>query len=553
MIYGLLTWNDQPKKSHLTIVQTKSNVKITKLPCAWFCLIFQCMDILRPIAKEDLKALNKTELLTLVEGEQSIRLQLEKQVEELQKKCEGVQEKIVEIEGKYVRLKTRLFSPSSEKLPASKPKPKKNKKSRGGRSNKPRRPSERYPNLPIQEVTIELETAPDCDLCGHSMSDSSMSEVNEFLTVTPKKYHIVRQFRKKYRCTCCHGSIITTPCPPRIVPKSSYSDEMILDAALSKFCDLIPVERYCAMANRSAKSDLPPNSLISLIHKLAQFLVEIYSVGLKNEILEAEVVHADETPHRMLEGDEKKNWYLWGFSSAETAYFEYHDSRSGDSASEILSQSKAEFLVTDAYSGYSKALRHVNSKRDAAIEPILKNPLCNAHCRRKFSEAKQFKESEYYLKLYRRIYRLEAFGKENPKKKGRARKIEGKIFKKMKERASVDLGHFSKHSGIAIAINYFLKNEAALTLYLSDTRIPIDNNPQERLLRSPVVGRKTWYGTHSRQGAETAAILFSLVESCKLNGLNPREYFDEMVKRIHEKKMWMTPKHYQVHLRGDTG
>jgi hypothetical protein len=94
-------------------------------------------------------------------------------------------------------------------------------------------------------------------------------------------------------------------------------------------------------------------------------------------------------------------------------------------------------------------------------------------------------------------------------------------------------------------MNYFLENYDGLTRFLENPELPIDNNPQERLLRNPVIGRKTWYGTHSRRGAETAAILFSLVESCKLNQVNPREYIKKLVQDIHQRKDIYTPKEFK--------
>ena len=84
-------------------------------------------------------------------------------------------------------------------------------------------------------------------------------------------------------------------------------------------------------------------------------------------------------------------------------------------------------------------------------------------------------------------------------------------------------------------INYFIKNFDQLTMFLKCEDIPIDINSQERPMRGPVIGRKTWYGTHSRPGAETNAVMFSLVESCKLNKVNPRDYFKDIVHAIHEK------------------
>lgn len=500
-------------------------------------------NILQPISRSILEGLNKTQLLTLIEGEQNIRTQLEAQVSALKAAHGQLEEEILNIEGKYVRLKKRLFCPSTEKSP--KPQEKKTKKTKSPRKKTTRLPSERYPNLPIEEVELEYEQLPDCQSCGKDMAGTNMFEISEMLTVTPKKYHITRQFRKKYRCSCCHSALVTTPVPPRIIPKSSYSDEMIIDVALSKYCDLIPIERYCAMANRASGTELPPNSLISLTHKLADFVKPIYSEGLKGEIIDVEVLFADETSHKMLEGDDQKNWYLWGFSGPESAYFEYHDTRSGSVASDILLETKASVLLSDAFSGYAKAIRLANVKRHDIGKKTIKKALCNAHSRRKFDEADKFEESKFYMKQYRRIYKLEKHAKNKPADKARARKISGRIFSRMKARASADLGGVSKHSDLARAIYYFLNNFEGLTLNIKNLKIPVDNNQQERLFRSPVIGRKTWSGTHSKKGARTAAILFSIVESCKLIKVNPRQYFKDMVNMIHTQNKWLTPAKYK--------
>ena len=108
-----------------------------------------------------------------------------------------------------------------------------------------------------------------------------------------------------------------------------------------------------------------------------------------------------------------------------------------------------------------------------------------------------------------------------------------------------DIGGYSDKSAMGKAMNYFLKNYDGFTRFTSNPELPIDNNPAERLLRSPVIGRKTWYGTHSKRGAETAAILFSIMESCKLNQVNPREYLKNLVQDLHLGKDVYTPKEYK--------
>ena len=340
---------------------------------------------------------------------------------------------------------------------------------------------------------------------------------------------------------------MTAPAPPRIKEGSAYSDEMAIDVAMTKYCDLVPIERYSKMAEREGIQGLPPQSLIESTHYLADYVRPAYDC-LKQEILKSKVLHADETPHRMLEGDKKSQWFLWGFSSERTSYFECHPTRSGDVASNLLTDSSCEFLVSDVFSGYGKAVRETNVVRQARGSPKIHHVYCNAHARRRFKEAGDAfpDEAEFYLKQYDEIYRLDREVRQKPPDEAmELRRQMIPFFEAMRERAIYDTGGYSSKSGLGRALSYFLSNFAELTRFTTDPVLPIDNNPQERLLRNPVIGRKTWYGTHSKQGAETAAILFSLVESCKLNKINPREYMKAIVTGLHAGQPPFTPQEYQ--------
>jgi transposase len=377
------------------------------------------------------------------------------------------------------------------------------------------------------------------------MSDSGMTEDSEQLTVIPKKFEIFLQKRIKYRCQC-QGCITTAPAPARIIKGSTYFDEMILDVALSKYCDLIPIERYSAMAARSGLMDLPPHSLIEVTHQFADFVTPVYEL-IKKGILDSRVLHADETPHKMLEGSQTKSWYLWGFSNPELCYLECHDTRGGDVASDILLNSKCEILVTDVYSGYGKAIRISNEKRQSSAQVLIKNANCNAHARRYFFKPRlQYKEAEFYLDHYHQIYQLNSDSKsESPPVVLELREKMKFHFEEMKKKAFEELTKYPNKNQYGKALNYFLENYEGLTLFLKDPEVPIDNNAQERLLRSHVVGRKTWYGTHSERGAKTAAVLFSLVETCKLNHVNPREYFQNLAQDLLAGKNPYTPKEFE--------
>ena len=329
----------------------------------------------------------------------------------------------------------------------------------------------------------------------------------------------------------------------------------IIDVTLSKFCDLIPVERFSAMAKRQGGLELPPNSLIEQTHHLANFVLPA-AKRVAAHLLTQRVLYADETTHRMLEGHKTSSWYVWGFSDGQNVVFEHQPTRSGEVASDVLTASKCEVLVSDVFSGYSKAVRLVNDRRDllshlsgARLKPVISS-YCNAHARRKFHEArKNFKkESLWFIERYKDIYAIEKQVKKStdPKRRQSLRMSMHPIFQDMKFQAQNDQIGVSKHSALGKAISYFLKNYESFIIPVWDHEVQLDNNAQERAFRNPVVGRKTWYGTHSVRGAQTATIHLTLIESCRLSLVNPREYYAELVKRLHRDDPPITPYEYSL-------
>lgn len=409
---------------------------------------------------------------------------------------------------------------------------------------RPKLPSERYPNIPVRNELVPFDDIPTCDSCGNALIDSGMTEESEQLNVIPKKFEIINWVRPKFRCSC-HGCIKLPPVPPRIIEGSSYSDKMIIDVVASKYCDLIPIQRYVAMAARSGLKDLPPQSLIALTHQFAHFVKPVYEL-IKQQIKESRVLHADETPHKMLEGSETSSWYLWGFSTPRFCFLECHDTRSGDVASDILKNSQCEILVSDVFSGYSKAVRLTNLYRQTQGKMSIQNANCNAHARRYFIKSlNAYPEAKYYLDRYHDIYQLESESRGKPPDEVLRIRLQMKdTFEEMFKQATEQLPSYPAQLKFGKALNYFIENYEGLTLFLGHGDVAIDNNLQERLLRSHVVGRKTWYGTHSERGAETAAIIFSIIETCKLNQVNPREYLEKLVQDLLQGQNPYTPKDF---------
>lgn len=428
-------------------------------------------------------------------------------------------------------------SPKKKSPPAQQKKSKRNPKKK--REDFEKKPSERFPDLEIEEKISSLPEAPECPCCSKKMKESGLYKVSEKLEVIPKKYYIVRDKKVIYNCGNCYGSLINSPAAPSISKTSNYGDSVIIDAALTKYCDLIPMERYAAIAARSGVEGLPANSLIGLTHNLAHFLRPIYR-EIKSELLQSKVVMADETPHKMLEGDTTPNWFLWGFSSPNSCIFEAHPTRSGKVPLKFLSDSQAEYLLTDGYSGYKRSLSDLKDQGKN-----IKEAYCNAHALRYFKEAASTWaiETEPFLEIYGKIYKIE-----KQRKSDEPRTSMLPLFEELQLRAKHALESAMPHSGFAKALNYFLNHYDGLIVCVNDMDVPLDNNSSERLLRAPVVGRKIWYGNHSKRGAETSSILFSLVATCHLNNINPRHYFEWIVNQIHNDGQLLTPYKYSKNL-----
>ena len=345
------------------------------------------------------------------------------------------------------------------------------------------------------------------------MKESGLFDTSEKLELIPKKYFIQRYKRVKYNCSSCHGAMVNTPAIASIVPTSNYGDSLIIDVSLSKYSSLMPIERYAQLAYQlGLGGELPAQSLIGLTHHLANFLQTVYQMIMK-EVLLGKVLQADESPHKMLEGDQTRNWFLWGFFTPTACYFEAHDTRSGDKALEFLKLSKAEVIMTDGYQGYGKAVRSLKEKDGR----IVQEAHCNAHAFRYFEEASiTFKEeAEVFLKLYGQIYDLEKNRKIIEKNLGHVENLEYRkkmipFFEDLKLKCQAMLSQVMPKSQLEKALNYYLNHYDGLTLCIQNVDIPLDNNLAERELRAHVVGRKTWYGTHSKRGALTASVLFSI-------------------------------------------
>jgi hypothetical protein len=268
-----------------------------------------------------------------------------------------------------------------------------------------------------------------------------------------------------------------------------------------------------------------------------------------SQIRAAAILASDETRHRMLEGSEKKNWYLWSFNSEKGILYFVRDSRAGEVAADFLKECACTILVSDAYRGYATAISKVNKLRKEAKESYvpLQSAYCNAHARNNFcaSSIKGTKLAKRIVWIYKIIFAVyptfrDAEGEAFDTAKA---KLE-RAFKLLKYIAETEMPKLSSKSALYDALEYLVTYYPGLSLFLSNRAIPMHNQRSEQSLRNPVVGRKIWYGTHSPDTAADLAKIMSLVESCKLLKVNPRQYIDDAIDRVYKGLPALSPYDY---------
>jgi transposase len=454
--------------------------------------------------------------------------------------------KIQELEEELRVLKKKLYGSSSERG--------RDRKSSSGGGGKPpgsnppktrdRSLTKQYPDAEVEECVKVIENPPSCPCCQNPMEDSGLEEVSERLYTIPAQHKIIRYRRRKYKCGRCYSALVTAPLEPRVAPRSSMEDSFIFSAAIAKFHDLIPAERYAEMLSRGGLRGLPPQLILSAQHYLAVFLKSVYEL-FKKSIQQSPLLYSDESRHRLLEGGETKNGYIWCFSANGISCFEIHETRSADVSIDFLVYSECVFFMSDIFTGYIKTIRVVNEKRRALGLREIVALFCNAHCRRRFDEARidYEQEAQFFIDCYESIYRLDKELKVlvDPVSRLQKRSEMRPYFEEMLAYAKKVRDQFSDKSSLARALDYFTNHYEGFTRFLEHPDLPIDNNLSERQLRSPVIGRKTWYGTHSKRGVETTEILFTILQSCKSLKVNPYEYLVAVSKALFKGEAPFTP------------
>jgi transposase len=387
------------------------------------------------------------------------------------------------------------------------------------------------PRLPIVEQVHELDDADrTCPQCGGTLQEmKGQTEDSEEITVVERQYVLVKHQRKKYRCAC-NGCVDTAPGPPRLAARPDvrghrYAPAFAVEVAIDKYLDHLPLERQARRMMREGLT-IDSQTLWDQIDALATVLEPTYE-ALRQYVLAAPVIGADETWWRFLQGRGAPRWWAWSVTREDAVAYTILESRSQNAARQVLN-GYAGIVMVDGYGAYDALAR---------AGPGLILAHCWAHVRRKFVEA----EPHYpgpcgeVLDLIGQLYAVEracptldpaaseAARAEARQLRGTARR-EQSIAIVDAIRAWAYRQRALPESSLGKAITYMLGLWAGLTRFLGDARIPLDNNATERGLRGMVVGRKNHYGSRSKRGTEVAALFYSLIETAKLAGGNPKAY-----------------------------
>jgi len=362
------------------------------------------------------------------------------------------------------------------------------------------------------------------------------TEDAEEITVIEASYQVVTHRRQKYRCSC-NAAVVTAPGPAKLTPGGRYSPEFAVHVAAAKYLDHLPLERQVKAMGRKGLA-VDSQTLWDQLTALARHLRPTYE-ALCSRVLGSDVVFMDETHWRLMDGDGSHRWWTWCCANEDAAAYWIRDHRSKDAAAEVLAGFTG-VLMSDGYAVYDALARG-----SPEIMPVH----CWAHVRRKFVEAESSFPNECgrAIELIGELYAIE---REVPRlPRGTPDEAKAGVIalrrrlRAERSRAIVDelreCGYATKpvtlpQSSLGKAIEYMLSLWAGLTRFLVDPRVPLDNNAAERALRGVVVGRTNHYGSHSRRGAEVAAIMYTLFETAKLAGVDPHRYVLEATRRAIE-------------------
>jgi transposase len=382
--------------------------------------------------------------------------------------------------------------------------------------------------LPRRRVEHALpEAACTCRACGARLVKIG-EDTSEQLDYTPASLFVTEHVRVKYACKACESQVVTAELPAQPIDKGRPGPGLLAQVITAKYADHVPLNRQSEIFARHGVT-LARQTLCDWIAEAATLLEPVYG-DLKASVLASPIVHTDDTPVPVQDPERTttREGRLWVYVSApdrRDIVYDYTPTHSRAGPSEFLGPFRG-YLQADAYAGYD-ALYGTGRVVEVA---------CMAHARRYFWDAKAADAARALpaLGFIQQLYRVETEARDLEPAARRARRHEQarpvlERFKRwLDEQADVVL----PKSPIGEAVGYARGQWTALTRYLEDGDLAIDNNVSERALRRVVTGRKNWLFCGSDEGGRRAAILYSIVATCKAHAVDVWAYLQDVLARI---------------------
>jgi transposase len=370
-----------------------------------------------------------------------------------------------------------------------------------------------------------------CPKCGgHDFTRLGDGVPTEMYELVPAKVERRRHVQEKLRCRCGE-TIITADGPARVYDKARFGPNFMAQIVVSKCADSLPLYRQ-AKAYRRVGVQVDDSTLGDLFHRTAE-ITRPLSDRLLELVAEKEIVLADETTQRVQAKGKTRTAWLWSFIARDEAEKEIiayvlSRSRSGETPARVLGDTIGKLLV-DGYSGYNKVT--VPGRRERAG--------CFAHLRRKFFEAQSTATdaAKQGMDYIHDLYKIERIAREQdilgtPAHLEMRQTDSAVVLEAFKAWLDLEYELRPPKSPIGEAIRYALGQWNALTLFLTDAHLPIDNNASERALRVSALGRKNFLFVGHDEAGENLAGLYSLVATCETNGVNPVDYLADVLLRV---------------------
>ena len=378
-----------------------------------------------------------------------------------------------------------------------------------------------------------------CQVCGGTLRRAGKDEITEQLEWVPGHLKVLRHLRPKYSCTRCNAMAMPAGAS-RPIDRGLPGPGLLAHVSTSKFADHLPLYRQSQILARQG-IELERSTLTDWVGAAHRLLAPL-ARELSRHVLSANKLHADDTPVPVLAPGlgRTKIGRLWGYVRDERAsqgkippavWFCYSADRKAIRPVEHLSTFKG-ILQADGYAGFDQ-LYERGSIQEAA---------CWAHVRRKFFEIHQATASPLAQEALDRIGELYGIEGEirgqppdvrQPVRQARA----GPKVDALHRWFLTTLRRVPEKSALALAIRYALVRWEALTRFIQDGTVEVDNNTCERELRAVAMGRKNYMFMGSDRGGERAATMYSLIGTCKLNGIDPEAYLRYVLARINDHKI----------------